>query len=190
MKNYMNLFLLAVATILIAASCTNDSTTETNTVNAADANVTRTASVEEKTMTVEFMGKKITLRAEDIIQVAQEAGAAEADADLVTNLNSAFMGAEKSAQTLDVTFTAADEPVDNGMFIFGIQTEDEKDLTMEVFDEEGFAMVANNQFTVNGGNNYKALNVNTLENGTYNFRLKDVNGNELNRQVKVANPNE
>ena len=187
MKNYMNLFLMAVATILVAASCeSNNVSTAENTVNADQAKVTRAAGVEQGTQTIEFQGKTINLTAEDIIQITQEVGAA--DADVVSKLNSKFMGAEKTAQTLDVTFTAADEPVENGMFIFGIQTEEGKDLVMEVFDEEGFAMVANNQFSVTEGNNYKALNVNSLDNGVYNFRLKDQEGKELNRQVKVANP--
>jgi hypothetical protein len=72
------------------------------------------------------------------------------------------------------------------MFIFGIQSENEKDLTIEMLDEEGFAMVANNQFKVTEGNNYKALNVQSLDNGSYNFRLKDDQGKELNRKVMIA----
>lgn len=186
MKNYMNLFLIAVATILIAVSCTNEST-PTNNANAAHAQITRAAGVQENVTNVTFQGKTISIKSEDIIQITQNANA-EANAEVVTDLNSAFMGAEKTAQTLDVTFTASEEPIDNGMYIFGIKSEEQKELQIEMFDEEGFSTVANNKFSINEGNNHKALNVKSLDNGTYNFRLTDVNGNELNRQLTIANP--
>lgn len=191
MKNYMNLFLVAVTSILLAVSCdSNNVSTTDNNVDAASAQTTRAAGVQEKGMEINFQGQKITLNTADIIMASQKAGAAEADAEVVTDLNSAFMGAEKTAQILDVTFTASEEAVENGMFIFGIQSENAKDLVMEVFDEEGFSQVANNSFSINGenANNYKALNVQALDNGVYNFRLRDNEGKELNRQVKVANP--
>ena len=95
------------------------------------------------------------------------------------------MSAEKEAQLLDVNFTMSDEPVENGVFIFGIETENAKDLTVEMFDEEGFGMVANNKFDINEGSNYKALNVNSMESGDYIFRLKDDQGRELERSVTI-----
>lgn len=184
MRNYMNLFFVAVATILLAASC--NTTPETTAPDAENAQLTRTVASEAKAIQVEFEGKTITLNTEDIVGNAQAMSAEDQDAQKLMAVNNSLMAAEKTAQVLDVNFTMSEEPVENGMFIFGIETEEAKDLTLEMLDEEGFNTVANNQFQVNQGNNYKALNVQSLDNGTYNFRLKDSQGKELNRKVMIA----
>jgi len=184
MKNYLNLLILGLLVIVFTTSCE-----ETQTGIAMDSSVDVTDITTRKgqatDMQVTFQGKTITIEATDFITMEQ-LSAEDADAQAVMNINQALMGAEKEAQLLDVNFTMSDEPVANGMFIFGIETENAKNLTLEMFDEEGYAMVANNKFDVNEGNNYKALNVNTMENGTYTFRLKDEAGKELNREVTVA----
>ncbi len=185
MRNYMNLFFVAAATILLAASCNNSPETS-KTVTPENAQLTRTVAAEAKAIQVEFEGKTITLNTEDIVGKAQAMSAEDQDAAKLQALNGAFMGAEKEAQILDVNFTMSEEPVENGMFIFGIETQEAKDLVIEMLDEEGFAMVANNEFKVTEGNNYKALNVQSLDNGSYNFRLKDGSGKELNRTVMIA----
>jgi len=177
MKKYGNLFVLGLLVILFTASCSS----ETITIENPDS--TRAGQAER--MQVNFQGQSVTIEASDFITM-QQMNAEDADAQAVMNINQALMGADKEAQLLDVNFTMSDEPVENGMFIFGIETENAKNLTLEMFDEEGYAMVANNKFDVNEGNNYKALNVNTMENGTYTFRLKDDSGKELNREVTVA----
>lgn len=180
MKKYTNLFILSLLVIFVAVSCAD----QPKTISLDENHNTRAGQAE--TMQVTFEGKSITIEAADVINITQNMNAENADAEAVMNIQENFQGAEKEAQLLDVEFTMSDEPVENGMFIFGIETQDSKELTMEMFDEEGFAMVANNKFEVTEGNNYKALNVHTLDNGTYTFRLKDDAGKELNRQVTVA----
>jgi len=181
MKKYTSLFILGLFVILFTASCSSD---QANTAKLnIDTETTRAGQAES--MQVNFQGKMVTIEAGDMI-AAQAMNAEDADAQAVMDVNSALMGADKEAQLLDVNFTMSDEPVENGMFIFGIETEDAKNLTLEMHDEEGFAMVANNKFDVTEGNNYKALNVKSLNPGSYNFRLKDASGKELNRVVKVA----
>lgn len=185
MRKYMNLFFAATATLLLAASCDTAPQTQ-KTVDLESAKLTRTVASEAKAIQVEFEGKTITLNTEDIVGTAQAMSAADQDAQKLMAVSSSLAAAEKEAQILDVNFVMSDEPVENGMFIFGIETEEAKELTMEVLDEEGFSTVANNQFQVNQGNNYKALNVQSLDNGSYNFRLTDKQGRELNRTVMVA----
>lgn len=104
--------------------------------------------------------------------------------EAVTSIMRALVGAENKAQLLDVNFTMSDEPVSD-MFVFGIETEEEKELTFEMYDEEGFEMAANNTISVTQGNNYRALNVKSLEEGNYFFKLKDESGKELTRQITV-----
>ncbi|BDS14677.1 hypothetical protein [Aureispira anguillae] len=183
MKKYTNLFILGLLVIVFTTSCNNQQPNNTAELTITDDN---TRAAQGEAMQVNFQGQMITIEAADMIGEAQALSAEDADAQTVMGINQSLMGAEKEAQLLDVNFTMSDEPVENGMFIFGIETQDAKNLTLEMYDEEGFGMVANNKFDVNEGNNYKALNVKSLEAGTYNFRLKDDAGKELNRQVQVA----
>ena len=187
MKNYTNIFFLGLLTILFAASCSNDtpSTMQTNELDDSSVNLTRAGNAQEQVLQVNFEGQMITLETSDIVASAQALEADHEDAHAINDINTAFMSADKEAQLLDVNFTMSDEPVENGMFIFGIETEDAKSLNIEMYDEEGYAMVANNKFDITQGNNYKALNVKSLDNGSYTFRLKDDAGKELNRTVTV-----
>jgi hypothetical protein len=186
MKNYTNIFFLGLLTILFAASCSSDQPTPPPTeLDSSSVNVTRAGKAEAESLQVNFEGQMITLETGDIVANAQGRNAEDEDAQAVMDINSAFLSADKEAQLLDVNFTMSDEPVENGMFIFGIQTKDAKSLQIEMYDEEGYAMVANNKFDITEGNNYKALNVNSLNDGSYTFRLKDDTGKELNRTVKV-----
>jgi len=181
MKKYTSLFTLGLFVLLFTVSCSDQ--TNTTKLNI-DTETTRAAG--GQSTQVNFQGKMVTLEAGDMIGAAQAMNADDEDAQDIMNMNAALMGTEKEAQLLDVDFTMSDEPIDNGMFIFGIETEDAKSLTLEMYDEEGYAMVANNKFDVTEGNNYKALNVESLSAGSYNFRLKDDSGKELNKVVTVA----
>lgn len=107
--------------------------------------------------------------------------------DVLGNIHKTFMAAENEAELLDVKFSMSDEPVENGLFIFGIESPNSKKLVIEMYDEEGYQLTANNEFQVEEGNNYKALNVKGMENGVYIFRLKDDKGKELNRTVDIHN---
>jgi len=181
MKKYANLFILGLLVIVFTASCSGD---QPKTIELSGDSDTRAAQAE--TINATFEGQSVTIEAADIIGAAQQMNAEDADAEAVMSIHQNLMGAEKEAQLLDVKFTMADEPVENGMFIFGIETQEAKQLNVEMYDEEGFSMVANNQFDITEGNNYKALNVKTLDNGTYTFRLKDDLGKELSREVVIA----
>lgn len=190
MKKVANLFLLSLTVLLVAVSCGSDNNDKKKFKIQDPTQVRAGGSTdsdnEALTLEVNFGDKVISLKTDDIINISEKMSAEDQDAMDVMKINQNLMGAEKEAQLLDVTFTMSDEPVENGMFIFGIETENAKGLTLEMRDEEGFALVANNEFEITTGHNYKALNVSTLDNGTYNFRLKDGAGKELNRQINVA----
>jgi hypothetical protein len=187
MKKFANMFLLSLAIVIIATSCEPDSTknhtikdpTHVRSNGEVDA-------VSATTMSVKFGNQMISLKMDDIINISEKMSAEDQDAMDIMNLNQKLMSAEKEAQLLEVNFTMSDDPIDNGMFIFGIQTEDAKELILEMHDEEGFTLVANNIFKINGGQNYKAINVSSLDKGTYNFRIKDDAGRELNREIKIV----
>ena len=61
-----------------------------------------------------------------------------------------------------------------------------KALTIEIFDEEGFEMSVSNPINIIKGKNYKALDVETLEDGKYFFLLTDGKGKELVREITIA----
>lgn len=189
MKN-MSKLLMLVAVVLFAVSCDNANPTQSATVaNADKIDLNSHRGAKETHQTIDrFSLADIDVNLEAMETVAMEQMNQEnADAQDIMNMNAALMGAEKEAQLLEVKFSMSDEPVENGMFIFSIESPDGKNLTLEMYDEEGYAKVANNKFDVTEGNNYKALNVNSMEDGDYLFRLKDDEGRELVRTVNISN---
>lgn len=107
--------------------------------------------------------------------------------NILKNIHKKLIAAENEAELLNVKFSMSDEPVENGLFVFGIESPDSKKLIIEMYDEEGYELTANNEFQVEEGHNYKALNVKGMESGGYIFRLKDGKGKEINRTVNIAN---
>lgn len=143
--------------------------------------------------TQDMLPEGVTLNDITLLSDVSEAASAEAlqqanaeAAELVYSIFNSLLAAENKASQLQVEFTMSDEPVENGMFIFSIGSETEQDLTFEMYDEEGFALQAQNTMKINAGNNYKALNVSNMESGSYLFRLKnDKEGKELVRKVQI-----
>ncbi len=107
--------------------------------------------------------------------------------ELVTSIFNALIAAESPASQLDVKFFVADAPVEDGRLLFNLQTSKLQDLTLTMYDEEDFAQVANNKLNLVEGNNYRALNVSSLEPGDYILRLTDEStSKELVRRVEIA----
>jgi len=185
MKKLAN-FLMLVAVVLFAASCSDSTGTDASVVDET-ALETHRGSAGDAVAIERFSLADIDVNLEAMEMLQMEAMDAEsADAAAVMNIHQSLLGAEKEAQLLDVKFSMSDEPVANGVFVFGVEAQEDKNLTLQMFDEEGFQTAAHNQFDVNTGNNYKALNVNSLDNGDYVFRLKDAEGKELTRTVSIS----
>ena len=182
MKKYISLFILSLTAIVITTSCSTPE--ETTALIIESTHFTRSGQLED--MTVDFLGKTITINAADIIDMLPlgQDESAEAQNEAMNNYNQALANAEKEAQ-LEIVFTMEDVPVENGMLILGVETNESKSLTVEIYDEEGFEKICRNDFKVEEGNNYKALNVKTMGNGDYVLRLKDDKGNELERKVTI-----
>lgn len=107
--------------------------------------------------------------------------------ELVTSIFNSFLGAENTANQLDVKFTMSEIPIDNGSFIFGIEAPSAQNLVLTMYDEEGFGVVANNIINIKEGNNFKALKVSEMEPGGYIFKLKnEKDGRELIRRIEIA----
>lgn len=189
MKN-MSKLLMLVAVVLFAVSCDNANQNQSATIaspDKIDLNSHRGAKATHQAVD-RFSLADVDVNLDAMETVAmQQMNQEDADAQDIMNMNSALMAAEKEAQLLEVKFSMSDEPIDNGMFIFSIESPDGKNLTLEMYDEEGYDKVANNKFEVTEGNNYKALNVNSMEDGDYLFRLKDEKGSELVRTVNINN---
>ncbi|MCP4438895.1 MAG: hypothetical protein GY810_08110 [Aureispira sp.] len=166
-------------------------------VKSLQSELTKLKEVESFTFTEDMLPEGINLSdintfslTESVDESAdRNAANQQADAEateLVYSVYNSLLVAENKAAQLEVEFSMSDEPVDNGVFLFSIGSEQEQDLIFEMYDEEGFEIQANNSFKINAGNNYKALNVKDLENGFYLFRLKNQEeGKELVRRVEV-----
>jgi hypothetical protein len=191
MKN-MSKLIAFVAIALLAVSCgSNTENTQASVLDnqTIDLDSHRGSKAQHQAIDrFSLADVKIDLTAMETVAM-QQMSAEDADAAAIMSINQSLMSAEKEAQLLDVKFSMSDEPVENGVFIFGIESADAKNLTLEMFDEEGFEMAANNKFDITEGNNYKALNVKAMEAGSYLFRLKDDSGKELVRTVSITHKN-
>jgi hypothetical protein len=106
------------------------------------------------------------------------------DQQVIATIYTTMMAAEKVAKILDVELVAQDE-VNDDVFVFSLKSEEQRKLTMKMFDEEGYELAANRILQVEDGNNYNALNVKSLEDGTYKFQLTDENGAEKTQTVII-----
>lgn len=179
MKSVFTIFMLSILCNLLISCESNPNASKTNYMASTAANVQKTNVMKEA-----FVWANVEVMEPVLVEKVSEENA---DEMAVMSIRQAFFNAENEAQLLDVNFSMSDEPVETGVLMFAIESESAKELTIEMYDEEGFGMVANNQFGVNEGNNYKALNVKNMENGAYLFRLRDAEGKELVRNIEVAN---
>jgi len=104
---------------------------------------------------------------------------------VVATIYTSLMAAEKVAKMLDIEMIASDEPVQDDVFVFALKSEEQKNLTMKMFDEEGYELAAHRVMEVTEGSNYRNLNVKSLEDGTYMFQITDESGAEMNRKVTI-----
>lgn len=161
-------------------------------VNSVSAEVNTVASVPRFKFTMDMLPEGIQPQDLDILTKNVSRSRSEASAnveatELVTSIFNALIAAENSQNQLAVEFSMSEDPIDNGTFIFGIKSQDKQDLTLMMYDEEGFGMVANNNFEVQVGSNYKALNVSDLNPGGYIFKLKnEKEGKELVKRVEIV----
>jgi len=161
-------------------------------VSSVSTEVSTVASIPRFKFTMDMLPEGIQPQDLDILTKNVSESRSEASAnveatELVTSIFNALIAAENSQNQLEVEFSMSAEPVDNGTFIFGIKSEDKQDLTLMMYDEEGFGMVANNNFEIQEGSNYKALNVSDLQAGSYIFKLRnEKEGKELVKRVEIV----
>ena len=106
------------------------------------------------------------------------------DKQTVSTIYTTLMAAEKVASLMDVELVSADE-VNDDLFVFAIKSEEQMDVTMRLFDEEGYELAAHRDLELLDGNNYNALNVKSLSDGTYIFQLENSIGEQITKTIKI-----
>lgn len=120
------------------------------------------------------------------IMIAANKANDNADAEFINSVFANLQAAENNAAVLTtVNFKVAEETIENDLFIFALESQMEQSLSFEMFDEEGFQMAANNTLGLSQGNNYKAINVSTIEDGNYIVRVKNSEGQELVQKISI-----
>ncbi len=135
---------------------------------------------------VKFKGQDVTIAASDMMTAQAQRAAASAD-DAAT-LNKAFnslQAAQNKAAQLNAQVTLSEEKVADGTFVFALDINESSNLTVELYDEEGYALAGANKMDVNSGKNYKAINVKALSDGNYVMRLTDGEGRELTQNFVI-----
>lgn len=181
------LYLLIFLSSLLIVSCSDsNASNQTSYIGTASELDTHRGSqaLSQQIERFSLDSLEIDLTSLEVITL-QKSEAQDEDMLVLLELNHTLMSAEKMEQLLDVKFTMSDEPVKDGNFVFGIESNETQKLTLEMFDEEGYQMTANNMFTVNSGHNYKSLNVKSMDSGSYLFRLKDDSGKELVKKLTI-----
>ncbi len=136
--------------------------------------------------TVKFKDQSITIAADDVMTFQMQANAQQ-DAEAVKNIFNTLQAAENKAQQLDVQVTLSESEVKDGMFVFALESNESKNLSVELFDEEGFELAGSNKMDLTAGKNYKAINVKAFSSGDYLMRLRDGEGKELTQKFAVVN---
>ena len=106
------------------------------------------------------------------------------DQQFVATIYTSLMAAEKVAKVLDIEMISEDE-VNDDVFVFSLKSEEQRKLTMKLFDEEGYKTAAHRVLQVEDGNNYNALNVQSLEDGTYKFVIEDETGASKTKTIVI-----
>ncbi len=78
------------------------------------------------------------------------------------------------------------DTIKSDYLVFVIEVDQAQKLTLEIFDDGSFVMVADCTFSVNTGGNFLAVDVKNINKGVYNFRLKDEEGSEVNKRVVLS----
>lgn len=177
MKLFAKFFVLGIAALSLA-SCAETTNNSTEAPITVDENTPHRGGA----MMMSFKGEQIAIEAANVIKLQKQELANEDD-EAAKQIFNSLMTTEAAAMT-DVALTMADEPVED-ILVFGLDAESSKDITLQMYDEEGFALAANNTLQVNQGKNYRALNVQNLDNGNYTLILKDEDGKELRQKVAI-----
>lgn len=107
------------------------------------------------------------------------------DKEVIATIFTSLMAAQRISKILDIEVTLAGDVVSDDVMIFNIKSQQQKELTMKMFDEEGHELSAHRIFKIDQGNNYRALNVESLDDGTYLFELIDSKDEIIQRTVKI-----
>lgn len=129
------------------------------------------AKLDTEAIEVNFQGQIIVLGASDILNCNE------------TTLNTIPL--EEESQLLDVNFTMSDDPIATGLFIFGIETENDKNLSLELFEKKTDDLLLQCTFKITEGNNYKGMNVAHIASGAYTLRIYDEDKKALYRDLYI-----
>jgi heme/copper-type cytochrome/quinol oxidase subunit 3 len=190
MKNFLSFAALFVFLFAAFTSCNSDKTNMGSAaadVQKQNLNMQTRASL-KKAATFSAALSSVDMTTVQQIAVAKKQQNQAADAALMNNIFNQLQAAENKAQALtSVKFTISDAPVEDGIFLFALESQVDQSLSFEMFDQEGYQMAANNTLSLSAGNNYKAINVKDINNGEYVVRVKDGENRELVQRVTINN---
>lgn len=115
----------------------------------------------------------------------ERAAAAAEDAQAVVSIFNSLLTAQNTAKTLNLNLSMSEEPIEDGVFVFAVESPVKQDLAFELYDEEGFGVAAQNTLKLDAGANYAAFNLRDLSNGEYLMSIKDSEGAMMMRRVVI-----
>lgn len=107
------------------------------------------------------------------------------DVTLIKCVYASLMAAETVAKVLNVDVVVSETNSD--VIIFSVNSDEQRELAIKIFDEEGFETHANTTTVLQTGRNYRALNVKTIEDGEYIFELSNGDGDVIRKSITIQN---
>lgn len=130
----------------------------------------------QNSISVLLEGKKVSFQKSELINI-KKMTPEEADAEAILSINEALLSVAGEIKPLSAKLTILKES-SKGILAFSIDSEMERVLKIEIFDEESYSMIGTDNLNIKKGINHLALNVKEYDNGTYIFRLRDFQNKE------------
>jgi len=184
---------LALSTFLAACGTQPATLADTQTVQTTESSTKRgnsvlrlggVASVQKFNLTEKMDVSKLQNFAAKKRETQPSEQQAE-DAATVVGLYNTLLAAESAAAKLNLQFSMSDSPVEDGVFLFKVESDQKQQLHFEMYDEEGYQLAAQNQLELEKGANYKALNVRDLANGSYLIKIQNKEGAAFMQKVNI-----
>ncbi len=133
-------------------------------------------------------GAKVKLDpAKDVFTIGEKQKSTEAD-DFLKSISDTKAKAnvvDSSKVLTDLIVHIENAPIEDDLFVFGLESSNGKVLTVDIFDDKGNIMNSNRKIESISGLSFKAIKVGSLDNGIYFLRLKDETERSLFRKITI-----
>ena len=135
----------------------------------------------KKYIKASFFGQKVKCRL-----VEAEEMVVEDAATAIQPINPFFMETNKEPKKLPVNLMLPRYLTKENYLVFVIEAAEDQELSIDIYDEEGYGVIHNSSVAVTSGGNFLAIEVTDVKAGDYYLRIRDEDKREINRTISIA----